>query len=93
MTKSCSLAGEPGQALRSITGNGIRTWDNQTLAGELFDNETAIPARLDVAPAEARRGALSAAEMNDAGCPVHFDPDGTEFSGAVSARRTALRMR
>ncbi|CAK0819502.1 unnamed protein product [Prorocentrum cordatum] len=79
MTEKCKLTGEPGQSLRSITGKGIRTWDKRTLTGEVFDSNTSIPAKLDVTPAEVRRGALSVAEMNDAGYSVHFDPDGAKM--------------
>ncbi|CAK0836789.1 unnamed protein product, partial [Prorocentrum cordatum] len=79
MTEKCKLTGEQGQSLRSITGKGIRTWDKRTLTGEVFDSTTSIPAKLDVTPAEVRRGALSVAEMNDAGYSVHFDPDGAKM--------------
>eukprot|EP00959_Pyramimonas_sp_CCMP1952_P084787 1773099-Pyramimonas_sp.AAC.1 len=79
MTEGCELTGEPGQSLRSITGRDIRTWDKRTLTGDVFDSNTTISAKLNVAPAEVRRGAFWVAEMNDAGYSVHFDPDGTKM--------------
>eukprot|EP00959_Pyramimonas_sp_CCMP1952_P343456 7194302-Pyramimonas_sp.AAC.1 len=79
MTEGCELTGEPGQSLRSITGKGTRTWDKRTLTGEVFDSNTTISARLNVAPAEVRRGALSVAEMSDADYSVHFDPNGAKM--------------
>ncbi|CAK0851242.1 unnamed protein product [Prorocentrum cordatum] len=79
MTEGCELTGEPGQSLRSIIGKGIRTWGKRTLTGEVFDSNTTISAELNDTPAEVRRGALSVAEMNDAGYSVHFGPDGAKM--------------
>ena len=74
-TPGRQLTGEPGQALRSITGKGKRARGKRTLTGEVYDSSTAIPAQLDAAPAEARGGALSVAEMNGARRSFHVDPD------------------
>ena len=46
MVKNCEASGQPAEKLRSITGKQIQTWDKKTLTGEVFDEHTAIPARM-----------------------------------------------
>eukprot|EP00959_Pyramimonas_sp_CCMP1952_P232255 4853535-Pyramimonas_sp.AAC.1 len=65
----CARTGEHGQPLRSTTGEGVCTWEQRTLTGEVDDSETRILAELNVTPVEVRRRVLSVAEMNDAGYP------------------------
>ena len=79
MTDRCDDAGVPGERLRSITGKGIRTWNKRVLAGEIYDHATSVRAKFNATPAEVRRGALSVAELNDAGYSMHFDPDGAKI--------------
>ena len=80
--------------MRSTTGKGIKTWDRKVLTGEIYDHATTIKAKLNVTPAEVRRGALSVAEINDAGCSVHFDSGGEKKSKVQErCRKSSNRLR